>query len=212
MYFSFSSKSILVTSLNHIYNCKLLCNYLCGYKSFLPSATKDSHINSCKNGRFGHKLQMHGLEWTWFFVVKRFKPRKLRCNMKKMWNLCSLQTPYRILLFFQLWITSPKGKFYKMKNLWLNIQMTSSKCKVNMFHNLIFMKVNIKKHCSSSIEPIIFSITSSADLMYLRIFSTKICDDERVFHNLVNGFTSKGFCITNLELFFMVMIKRNLFR
>jgi hypothetical protein len=29
---------------------------------------------------------------------------------------------------------------------------------------------------------------------------------------LVNGFTSKGFCITNLELFFMVMIKRNLFR
>ncbi len=124
----------------------------------------------------------------------------------------NLQTPYQILLFFQLRITSPKGKSYKVKNFWLSIQMTNSKCIVNMFHNLVFMKVNIKTHCSSSIEPIIFTITSSTNLMYLRSFSTRICDHERVLHNLVNGFTSKGFCITNLELFFMVMIEKNLCR
>jgi hypothetical protein len=37
--------------------------------SFLPSATKDNHIYNHKNGRFGHKSQMHGLEWTRFLVV-----------------------------------------------------------------------------------------------------------------------------------------------
>jgi hypothetical protein len=48
--------------------------------------------------------------------------------------------------------------------------------------------------------------------MYSRIFFTSICDEESVIHNLVNGVTSKGFCITNLDLFFVVMTKRNLYR
>jgi hypothetical protein len=48
--------------------------------------------------------------------------------------------------------------------------------------------------------------------MYFGIFFTSICDEENVLHNLVSGFTSKGFCITNLELFFMVMTKRDLYR
>jgi hypothetical protein len=35
---------------------------LCDYKSFLPSAAEDNRIYSHKNGWFGYKLQMHGLE------------------------------------------------------------------------------------------------------------------------------------------------------
>ncbi len=71
--FSFSSKLTLVTSINCICNYKPLCNHLCDYKSFLPNAMKDSHIYSHKNGWFGHKSQMHGLEWTWFLVVTLWK-------------------------------------------------------------------------------------------------------------------------------------------
>ncbi len=66
--FSFSSKSTLIASLNCICNHKPLCSHLCD-KLFLPSATKDSHIYIHRSGWFGHKSQMHGLEWTWFLVV-----------------------------------------------------------------------------------------------------------------------------------------------
>jgi len=48
--------------------------------------------------------------------------------------------------------------------------------------------------------------------MYSRIFFTNICDEENVFHNLVSGFTSKGFYITNLKLFFMVMTEKDIYR
>ncbi len=41
------------------------CNHLFDYKLFLPSAMEDSH----KNYWFGHKSQMHGLEWTKFLVM-----------------------------------------------------------------------------------------------------------------------------------------------
>jgi len=67
--FSFSSKSTLFASLNYICNYKPLCSHLCDDKLFLLSATKDSCIYNHKNGWFGHKSQMHGLEWTWFLVV-----------------------------------------------------------------------------------------------------------------------------------------------
>jgi hypothetical protein len=39
------------------------------HKSFLLNAIKDYHIYSHKNRWFGHKSQMHGLEWTRFIVV-----------------------------------------------------------------------------------------------------------------------------------------------
>jgi hypothetical protein len=42
----------------------------------------------------------------------------------------------------------------------------------------------------------------------MKVFHTRICDEEKIFHILVNGFTSKGFCIANFELFFMVMTKK----
>jgi hypothetical protein len=64
-----SSKLTLVASLNDICNCKPLCSCLCDYKLFLLGGTKDSHIYNHKNGWFGHKLQTHGLEWAWLFVV-----------------------------------------------------------------------------------------------------------------------------------------------
>ncbi len=89
-----------------------------------------------------------------------------------------------------------------VKNFWLNIWMTNSKCIVNQFLNLIFIKVNIKKHCSSSIE-LIFCITSSTNLLYLGIWCSKICDEEKVFQSLASGLKSNGFYIANLALFFM---------
>jgi hypothetical protein len=54
-------------------------------------------------------------------------------------------TPYRVLLSFQFWIATPKGKFYMVKNFWLNIWMISSKCSINQLFNLIFIKVSVKK-------------------------------------------------------------------
>jgi hypothetical protein len=74
------------------------------------------------------------------------------------------------------------------------------------------MKVNIKKQHSSSTETITCTTRSLANLMYLRIFGTKIHDEERVLLSLVKGFTSKCFCIGNFELFFMVKTNKNLCR
>ncbi len=76
------------------------------------------------------------------------------------------------------------------------------------------MKVNIKRHCSFSIEPIIYTTTSLTNLLYSRIFFHKKMNKH--FHNLVHGFTSKDFWIAsnysiqnqgcaNLEFFFMVL-------
>jgi hypothetical protein len=74
------------------------------------------------------------------------------------------------------------------------------------------MKVNVKKQHSSSIETITCTTTSLANLMYLRIFVTKIHDEERVLFSLVKGFTLKHFCIGNFELFFMVKTNKILCR
>jgi hypothetical protein len=41
---SFSSRSTLIASISHIYNCKPFCSCLCDYKSLLRSAKEDSHI------------------------------------------------------------------------------------------------------------------------------------------------------------------------
>ncbi len=98
----------------------------------------------------------------------------------------SFQISCWALLSFQLWIDTQKGKSCKMKNFELNIQMTSSKCIINLFLSLVFMKVNVKKqHSSSSIDTITCTTTSLANLMYLRIFGTKIHDEERVLFSLV---------------------------
>ncbi len=61
----FSSKSTLIASISCICNYKPFCNCLCDYKLFLPSAMEDSR----KNCWFGHKSQMHQLEWTKFLVM-----------------------------------------------------------------------------------------------------------------------------------------------
>jgi hypothetical protein len=72
------------------------------------------------------------------------------------------------------------------------------------------MKVNVEEKCSSSKESIIYTITSSTSLMYFRILTSKNCEEIKVFHNLVVGLTSKGFCITNLTFFVMVGIDKDL--
>jgi hypothetical protein len=84
--------------------------------------------------------------------------------------------------------------------------MTSSRCIINLFHSLVFMKVNVKKQHSSSIETITCT-TSLANLMCLRIH-----DEEGVLFSLVREFTSKLFYIGNFELFFMVKINKNICR
>jgi hypothetical protein len=58
--FLFSSKLVLVTIHSHI----------CDVKSFLHGATKDNHINNCKNDWFGCKSQTHVSVWTWFLVLR----------------------------------------------------------------------------------------------------------------------------------------------
>jgi hypothetical protein len=70
----------------------------------------------------------------------------------------------------------------------------------------------VGKHYSSSIELITCTKASSTNLMYKKIFSIRIHDEERVFHNLASGFISKGFYIANFELFFMVMTNKDLCR
>ncbi len=75
--------------------------------------------------------------------------------------------------------------------------------------DVIFIKVNIEKHHSFSIEPINCT-ANSTNLMHLGIFYSRICDEERVFHNLVNPLISNGFCIINLTSFFMVSTNKNL--
>jgi hypothetical protein len=67
--FSFTSKLTLVASISHICKYEPFCNHLCDYKSFLPSAIKNSYIYNGKNGWFGHKSQTHGLKWTRFLLM-----------------------------------------------------------------------------------------------------------------------------------------------
>jgi hypothetical protein len=74
--------------------------------------------------------------------------------------------------------------------------------------DIIFIKVNVEKHHSSSIEPI-NRTTNSTNLMHLGIFYLKTCDEERVFHSLVNGLISNGFCNANLTSLFMVNTNKN---
>jgi len=74
------------------------------------------------------------------------------------------------------------------------------------------MKVSVEKQCSSSNEPIINTTFSSMNSMYSWNFSTKIYDEKRVLHNFISGFISKGFCIANFELFFVVMTNKDLYK
>ncbi len=141
------------------------------------------------------------LDWS-------FKNHHIQNNMDH--SHLQASTPYWVLLSFQFWIATPKGKFYMVKNFWLNIWMISSKCSINQFFNLIFIKVSAEKHCSSSIEPLTCTITSSGDLMYSWIFCSRIQDEKQVLHSLVSGFISNGFCIANLTLFFMVRTNKDL--
>jgi hypothetical protein len=75
--------------------------------------------------------------------------------------------------------------------------------------DIFFIKVNAEKHHSFSIEPINCT-TNSTNLMHLGILYSRICDEERIFHSLINSLISNGFCITNLTLVFMVSTNKNL--
>ncbi len=120
-------------------------------------------------------------------------------------------TPCQVILSFQFWIATPKGKFCMLKIFWLNIWMTSSKCMVDQFLSLVFIKVTIGKHCSSFTK-LITCATSSINLMYSRIFYSRIRDKKWVLHNLVSRSSSNGFYITNLALFFMVRTNKKKYR
>jgi hypothetical protein len=52
------------------------------------------------------------------------------------------------------------------------MQMISSKCTVNQFDSLVFMQVKVETQCSSSIEPIAYTI--STNLIYFKILFPKI--------------------------------------
>jgi len=47
------------------------------------------------------------------------------------------------------------------------MRMTSSKYMVNWFHDFVVMKVNVRKQCLSSTKPIICTIASSTNLIYI---------------------------------------------
>ncbi len=56
--------------------------------------------------------------------------------------------------------------FCKVKNFWLNMQMRRSKYKIIELLNLAFIKVNVPKKCSFSIEPMTCTmLTKSTNLM-----------------------------------------------
>jgi hypothetical protein len=101
MYFSssFSSNLTLIASLNCMCNYKSLCNCLCNYKLFLLGATKDSHIYTHKNGWFGHKLQMHGLEWIGSLIVKIISLQSINVGRVQVFSL-SLNT----VAFFHIFV------------------------------------------------------------------------------------------------------------
>jgi len=88
------------------------------------------------------------------------------------------------------------------------MQITSSKCMVNLFLSLDFMKVSVEKQHSFAIEPIIYSKFSQLDVLH--DFYFKNPKEVRVLHNLVTGLTSKGFYIANLTFFVMVKTNKDL--
>ncbi len=94
----------------------------------------------------------------------------------------------------------------------LNMWITSSECMVNLFLSLIFMKINVWKQQSFSIEPITCTTTSLANLVYSGILTSRIRKEVRVLHNLVTGLTLEGFCIANLTFFVMVKTNKDLWR
>jgi hypothetical protein len=58
------------------------------------------------------------------------------------------------------------------------------------FLSLIFIKVKVKEHHSSFKKTTNCTVANLINLMYLRIFYSKICDEEKVFHNLVRKLRS----------------------
>jgi hypothetical protein len=128
----------------------------------------------CKNNyQFMFPLRPQKGARTWL----SFKNHHIQNNVDH--SHLQVSTPYRVLLSFQFWIATPKGKSYMVKNFWLNIWMISSKCSINQFFNLIFIKVSVKKNYSFSIEPFTWTIASLGDLMYSWIFCSKIQDEKR---------------------------------
>jgi hypothetical protein len=73
------------------------------------------------------------------------------------------------------------------------------------------MKVNVEKQHSFAIEPVTYTTTNLANLMYSKILIFRIWEI-KVFHNLVTGLTLKGFCIANLAFFIMVKTNKNLWK
>jgi hypothetical protein len=107
MYFSssFSFKLTLVANISCICNYKPFCGCLCDYKSFLPSATTDTCIYSCKNDWFGHKSQMLQLEWTRFLVVKYIEQSHWNYSFVSCWQSFLIET--FITYYFEIWKGHP---------------------------------------------------------------------------------------------------------
>jgi len=55
---------------------------MCDYKLFLQSPMEDSWNDICKNGRFGHKFQMH-VGWYGQDSLQVFCPRTRNTNGKE---------------------------------------------------------------------------------------------------------------------------------
>jgi hypothetical protein len=66
---SFLSKLIVVASHSHICNLKPFCNHNTSCFYVVLRGQSYWNLTSTKNGWFGHKLQTHGLVWTWFLVA-----------------------------------------------------------------------------------------------------------------------------------------------
>lgn len=89
------------------------------------------------------------------------------------------------------------------KNIKLLSKLQMTKWVINLFLNLVFIKLNVLKCHSSSIKSTTCKTTILTNIIYFRILCVIIWEDVNYFHNCVKGLQIQGSVIATLELFFI---------
>jgi hypothetical protein len=106
------------------------------------------------------------------------------------------------------WLNLYKGSFQEYKTFDQTYKRPKSKWVINLFINLVFIKLSVLKHHSFSIELMICTTAISTNLIYSDILCVTIWEDVNYLHNYVKGLQVQGLAITTLELFFVVKTNR----
>ncbi len=86
--------------------------------------------------------------------------------------------------------------------------MTKSKWVINLFLNLVFIKLIVLKCHSSSIEPMTCKIAILTNLIYIGILCVIIWEVVNYLDNCVKRLQIQSSIVTTLELFFIIKTNR----